>query len=270
MRTAVCVMLRAHKSGHGGESAGHAPEAGEGGIGGAAGRIGASARRALGTASRPRLACVALSLALVTALLLHQLYIRQFDPMQCSLAAIVCMDDVFREHGLAYFLDYGSLLGSVRHGGFIPWDGTGDVDVGFDKRIEHDIRALRPVFRERCGMDMIHRNDTWWLPPVTSFVIRRGAFRLFCAPMVPYYVDLADYTVEKAGPREGHASVIVDHHYYPHASVRHAASDVLPVQDCQFEDATLMCPARSEVVLRTIYGPDWRIPDPDYYDKHAH
>ncbi len=32
------------------------------------------------------------------------------------------IDRVCAEHGLQYFLDYGSLLGAVRHGGFIPWD----------------------------------------------------------------------------------------------------------------------------------------------------
>ncbi|TNU89962.1 LicD family protein [Eggerthella lenta] len=38
------------------------------------------------------------------------------------------IDKVCREHGIRYFLDSGTLLGAVRHGGFIPWDD--DVDVG--------------------------------------------------------------------------------------------------------------------------------------------
>lgn len=38
------------------------------------------------------------------------------------------IDRVCAEHGIAYFLDSGSALGALRHGGFIPWDD--DVDVG--------------------------------------------------------------------------------------------------------------------------------------------
>lgn len=37
------------------------------------------------------------------------------------------IDKVCAEHGIRYSLGYGSLLGAVRHGGFIPWDD--DVDV---------------------------------------------------------------------------------------------------------------------------------------------
>lgn len=39
------------------------------------------------------------------------------------------IDRVCRDHGLGYCLAYGSLLGAMRHGGFIPWDDDMDVTM---------------------------------------------------------------------------------------------------------------------------------------------
>ena len=43
------------------------------------------------------------------------------------LEMLVAFDSICKEHALEYWLDAGTLLGAVRHQGFIPWDD--DVDI---------------------------------------------------------------------------------------------------------------------------------------------
>lgn len=47
---------------------------------------------------------------------------------RCHLDLLDEFDRVCKILGLSYFLDSGTALGAIRHGGFIPWDD--DVDVG--------------------------------------------------------------------------------------------------------------------------------------------
>lgn len=39
------------------------------------------------------------------------------------------IDKICRKHDLQYFAEYGTLLGAVRHGGFIPWDDDFDISM---------------------------------------------------------------------------------------------------------------------------------------------
>lgn len=49
-----------------------------------------------------------------------------------SLYILLAFDKVCRENNLTYFIDSGTALGAIRHGGFIPWDD--DIDVGMPRK----------------------------------------------------------------------------------------------------------------------------------------
>ena len=49
------------------------------------------------------------------------------DKQNLMLPVMVFIDKLCREHNLRYSLAYGTLIGAIRHKGFIPWDD--DVDI---------------------------------------------------------------------------------------------------------------------------------------------
>ena len=59
------------------------------------------------------------------------------------------IDRICRKYKIKYALDSGTLLGAVRHGGFIPWDD--DVDVMFTRK---NYEMFAKVVRRELPEDM--------------------------------------------------------------------------------------------------------------------
>lgn len=62
------------------------------------------------------------------------------DIQKCILNILVTVDKVCRENGIRYWLSDGTMLGAVRHGGFIPWDDDADIAMprpDYERFVKH-------------------------------------------------------------------------------------------------------------------------------------
>lgn len=59
------------------------------------------------------------------------------------LEMLIVVDKICKKHNIPYWLESGTLLGAVRHGGFIPWDD--DVDISI---LRKDQKRLRKALKE--------------------------------------------------------------------------------------------------------------------------
>ena len=62
---------------------------------------------------------------------------------------LIEVDKICRRHKIEYFLDSGTLLGAVRHGGFIPWDD--DLDICIRRE---DWPRLRKILQEELPSNL--------------------------------------------------------------------------------------------------------------------
>lgn len=78
---------------------------------------------------------------------------------QCQIAGgeflrIVCR--TLEENGLTYWLDYGTLLGAVRHKGYIPWDD--DLDISMTRQDYEIACEILPRELKKYGIEVTKTN----------------------------------------------------------------------------------------------------------------
>ena len=111
--------------------------------------------------------------------------IRQLQAYNMEIVRL--FDRFCAEHGLRYYLSEGSILGAIRHGGFIPWDD--DVDAmmpraDYRRFVDLCQRGLLPA---EVNLDSFETNPRHWVFGAKLQLVRATEFRL------PSVAHLAHY-----------------------------------------------------------------------------
>ena len=79
-------------------------------------------------------------------------------------ATVRVFDKIARKHNVTYFLDGGTLIGAMRRGGIIPWDGDGDIGI-----LEEDYHRVKLVLHKELPRGMYFQTPcqyrlSWGVP----------------------------------------------------------------------------------------------------------
>ena len=71
------------------------------------------------------------------------------------------IDKICNQHNIPYWLSSGTLLGAIRHGGFIPWDDDLDIEM-----MREDYLRCEKVFKEDDNYVLqTYKNDLYYMMP---------------------------------------------------------------------------------------------------------
>lgn len=208
---------------------------------------------------------------------------------RCDAYLLGIFDLLCRKHGLTYWIEYGTLLGAVRHKGFIPWDDDTDLampradfnkvyDCMHDELAEYGISMQYRDNQPLCWISLSyeHRKTGIWadIAPMDSFM-SSSDWKSAEGELFPSLKSYKEYYRAKAGAisqeelwkykldnviskGNGDVEYLFHGQEWPQSKLRMLpASSLVPTSRIGFEGIELNAPAEPEVYLRYVYGDNY-------------
>lgn len=144
-----------------------------------------------------------------------------------SIAILKRFDEIAKKHNIKYWLDWGTLLGAVRHGGFIPWDD--DIDICMEKE-EYD--KFLPILNEEFSGN--------------GFEVKTTEITRLFYKDTPTQVDI--FVLSKS------SSEMLVHKSDGPTDILFKPSDIYPLKKIKFEGIDFYVPNETEYYLYSLYG----------------
>lgn len=110
-----------------------------------------------------------------------------------ELEILLEIDRICKRNNIIYYLSAGTLLGSIRHNGFIPWDDDLDIDMP-----REDFEKFKKVcckeLSERFWIDCYEYNKKWWSPIIKirdkNSVYKENSLKKYDDSLCGVWVDI--------------------------------------------------------------------------------
>jgi len=170
-------------------------------------------------------------------------------PMLVHLASKVLLNlhSLLENNQIPFFLTYGTLLGIYRDGEVLPHDKDLDVGLSWDFPRERLLKVLTST-------------GNYWIDPKSVKGIEGGdSQNLFNMGVIERSTGISiDFFFFK--PEGSH--LLSGFHHLPHPLIWRFTQ--FEPQKIDYKGKQFKTPGDPEIYLTDIYGPNWRIPDPDF------
>ena len=168
-------------------------------------------------------------------------------------SAIKRLHSLMLRNGVQYYCDYGTLLGFVRDGGFIPHDDDIDISIQPDSIRQS---ALLKIFLD-SGYGFVHAFD--YNGRLMEFTVADAS-----GITIDVFFPTQDESPDRQGGVQGYQPVWDPARKYPDDKANHVVqydfAKAVGVRTVSVAGVAAMIPGNAEEVLESEYGP-WRIPD---------